>query len=82
MRWTGASERTVKAWLAGVSGPSGQHLIELIRHSDTVLEVLLAASGRQQVGAAMKLVDARNKFAEMLRELDAILGEGEPTMPR
>ena len=27
MRWAGAGERTVKNWLAGVSGPSGQHLI-------------------------------------------------------
>jgi hypothetical protein len=30
-RWTGAGERTVKNWLAGISGPSGQHLVELIR---------------------------------------------------
>jgi hypothetical protein len=78
IRWTGAGERTVKTWLAGVSGPSGQHLIELIRHSDAVLEVLLAASGRQQVAAAMKVVDARNKVAAMLGQLDAILGEGGP----
>ena len=26
MGWTGAGERTVKNWLAGVSGPSGDHL--------------------------------------------------------
>ena len=31
MRWTGAGERTVKAWLGGVSGPSGEHLIALMR---------------------------------------------------
>ena len=36
-RWTGAGERTVKNWLAGISGPSGQHLVDLIRHSDDVL---------------------------------------------
>ena len=34
MRWTGAGERTVKNWFAGISGPSGQHLVALIRHSE------------------------------------------------
>ena len=29
MRWTGASERTVKYWLSGERGPSGEHLILL-----------------------------------------------------
>jgi len=47
MRWTGAGERTVKNWLAGISGPSGQHLVDLIRHSDGVLEVILILAGRQ-----------------------------------
>ena len=46
MRWTGASERTVKYWLAGERGPSGDHLIALARHSDAVLFVLLALAGR------------------------------------
>jgi hypothetical protein len=73
MLWTGAGERSVKNWLAGISGPSGQHLIEPIRHSDAVLEILLAASGRQQIVAAMKLVDARSKIAELLAELDAMM---------
>ena len=31
MRWTGAGERTAKAWLAGISGLSGGHLISLLR---------------------------------------------------
>ena len=34
MRWTGASERTVKHWFAGTHGPSGQNLIALARHSE------------------------------------------------
>jgi tRNA threonylcarbamoyladenosine modification (KEOPS) complex Cgi121 subunit len=45
------------------------------------LEVLLAASGRQQIVAAMKLGDARNKIAEILGELDAILRKGGQTSP-
>ena len=49
MRWTGASERTVKYWLAGERGPSGDHLIALARHSDAVLFVVLALAGRHVV---------------------------------
>ena len=41
MRWTGASERTVKYWLSGERGPSGEHLILLAQHSDAVLLTIL-----------------------------------------
>lgn len=47
MRWTEASERTAKGWLAGTSGPSGEHLLILIRNSDAVLERVLALAGRR-----------------------------------
>ena len=40
--WTGTSERTVKNWFSGERGPSGDHLIALMRHSDAVLYVALA----------------------------------------
>ncbi len=50
MRWTGASERTVKYWFAGERGPSGQHLVSLARHSDVVLYVFLAMAGRHSDG--------------------------------
>ena len=77
-RWTGAGERTVKNWLAGISGPSGQHLVDLIRNSDDVLTVMLILAGRQQVVAAQRLVDVRNKLAETVEQVDTILGEGNP----
>jgi hypothetical protein len=67
-RWTGAGERTVKNWLAGISGPSGPHLVDLIRHSDDVLEVLLLLAGRQHIVAGQKLVDVRNKLAETVEQ--------------
>jgi hypothetical protein len=76
MRWTGAGERTVKNWLAGVSGPRGQHLVGLIRHSDDVLKVLLILAGRQQILAAQKLVDVRNKLAETVSQVDELMGNG------
>src|SRR5262249_12937092 len=76
MRWTGAGERTVKNWLAGASGPSGQHLVDLIRHSDKVLEALLFLAGRQQIAAAKKLIEMRNILAEAVERIDELMGEG------
>ncbi|MBC7739068.1 MAG: XRE family transcriptional regulator [Candidatus Saccharibacteria bacterium] len=55
MRWTGASERTVKYWLSGERGPSGDHLIVLAQHSDTVLLTILAMAER--------LADKRHRCA-------------------
>ena len=55
MRWTGASERTVKYWLSGERGPSGEHLMVLAQHSDTVLLTILAIAER--------LVDHRHRCA-------------------
>ena len=46
MRWTGASERTVKYWLSSERGPSGEHLIVLAQHSDAVLLTILAMAHR------------------------------------
>ena len=75
-RWTGAGERTVKNWLAGINGPSGQHLVDLMQHSDGVLEVLLILAGRQPIVATQTLVGARNKLAETVELIDALMGEG------
>ena len=46
MRWTGASERTVKYWLSGERGPSGEHLILLAQHCDAVLLTILTMAER------------------------------------
>jgi hypothetical protein len=66
MSWTGASERTVKNWFAGASGPSGAHLIAIVRHSDAAFAALMVLAGRNYALAAKKLVDARNTLAAML----------------
>ena len=79
MGWTGAGERTVKNWLAGISGPSGQHLVNLIRHSDDVLEALLILAGRRQIVAVQKLFEMRNKIAETVEEFDQLMGDVNPT---
>ena len=46
MRWTGASERTVKYWLSAERGPSGEHLILLAQHSDAVMLTILTMAER------------------------------------
>jgi hypothetical protein len=73
VRWTGANERTVKNWLAGTYGPNGEHLIDLLRNSDEVLDAFLSLAGREQVIAAKKLVAARDAFAAALVEVDTFM---------
>ena len=46
MKWTGASERAVKNWLSGESGPHGRYLIAILRYSDVAPQTILAASRR------------------------------------
>lgn len=77
MRWTGASERTVKNWLAGRRGPRGEHLLALIRHSNVVLEIVLQLAGREQIIAGKALFDARNALADMLTQIDSWMNAGE-----
>ena len=55
MRWTGASERTVKNWFAGSNGPVGGHLLDLMRHSDQVFDALVDVAGRKKVVTTAKL---------------------------
>jgi hypothetical protein len=75
MKWTGAGERTVKNWLAGISGPSGQHLVELIRNSDIVLQVLLTMAGRPQTSAVQHLGDVRKYLSQTLESIDQLIAD-------
>jgi hypothetical protein len=71
MAWTGASERTVKHWLAGTHGPSGRHLIALARHSDSVLMYLLSAAERPLFAPGIKLANVRAKLVDLVDAIDA-----------
>lgn len=62
MRWTGASERTAKHWLAGTHGPSGEYLIELLRNSDAVFRAVLTLSGRKKTISDASLVRLREQL--------------------
>ncbi len=72
MAHTGAVERTVKNWFEGKNGPSGENLVELVRHSDEVFEALLWMAGREDFLAGKLLVDARDKLVEMLEIIDQL----------
>ena len=45
-RWTGASNRAIRNWLAGTAVPSGFHLVRLMRYSDLVMMTVMAAARR------------------------------------
>ena len=80
MRWTGASERTAKNWIAGSHGPSGEHLIALLRHSDEVLIGLLTVAGRGEAIVALRLVEMRDRLDEIRQLIDVVLdreGDGD-----
>lgn len=71
MRWTGASERTVKHWFAGSHGPSGHHLVAIARHSDAVLMCFLTAAGRSQLSVGIRWSSIRPMLVELLNATDA-----------
>src|SRR5258708_27710425 len=74
MRWTGASERTAKNWLSAVTGPSGEHLLRLMRSSDRVFECVLMLSDRQPILSRRKLEELLNVLSNTAQVLaEAIL---------
>ena len=82
MAYTGAGERAVKNWFGGKNGPNGENLVELVRHSDEVLEALLLMAGKEDILAGKLLVDARNKLVEMLEIIDQLqVGESTADPP-
>ena len=66
MRWTGASERTVKHWLSGRHGPSGSYLIALMRGSEDLLQAVLSAAGRRDVVVAARVMTAHGTMVEAM----------------
>lgn len=75
--WTGANEKTVKNWFSGIYGPSGQHLVALVRHSDVVLGAFLAMAGREELTLATNLLTAEQAIAELLDSVRRLGGDGQ-----
>jgi hypothetical protein len=72
MRWTRANERTAKNWLSGVNGPSGEHLLEIIRNSDLAFECVLRLADRRLSLSNRRLEELRDVLqntTELLSEM-------------
>lgn len=76
MRWTNANERTVKNWLAGSNGPSGEHLVALVKHSDLALAAFLGMAERPDALTASELPMLRQKLQSVLEGIDSCLCQG------
>lgn len=70
MRWTGASERTVKHWFAGTHGPRGEHLVALSHHSDRVFWAFLLMAGRAPIFLSAELAELRSKLLDVVNHID------------
>ncbi|WP_299916794.1 XRE family transcriptional regulator [uncultured Roseobacter sp.] len=72
MRWTCVSERTTKNWISGSYRPTAEHLIELMRHSDTVLAVVLELAGRNEATTTERLKRIREELEGVLTTIETI----------
>ncbi|WP_085938221.1 hypothetical protein [Enhydrobacter aerosaccus] len=72
MKWTGASERTVKGWLAGDMGPRGEHLLGLLQSSDVVFEHVLLAVGRDLSASSPDVALLRRQMLDLSDQLRAL----------
>ena len=70
MRWTGVSERTAKNWLAGSHGPAGEHLMELMRHSDEVCVAVYRLSERENYGLALEIKQVHSALSRIIAVLE------------
>lgn len=70
MRWTGASERSAKNWLAGICGPSGCHLVRLARESDVIMATLLVLAGRELNVSALSLISLKAGLMYAVNAID------------
>ena len=70
IRWTSASERTVKHWFAGTHGPSGDHLVQLMANSDEVLKVLLVRAGRRGSLSGVRVIELQKYLMGALKCLE------------
>lgn len=72
MRWTGASNRAAKYWLAGERGPGGWHLIQLARNSDAVLHAFLMMADRDIFEVSIELNAAQASLARAAAIIKAL----------
>jgi hypothetical protein len=71
-RMTFANERAVRNWFEGKNGPNGEYLVKLIRHSDSVLEALLALADRSDRALVVSLDGLRLHLVEAVEAIDQL----------
>lgn len=86
-RITHTNERTVRNWVDGRNGPSGENLVALMRHSDEVLTTVLDLSGRHDLVPASSIMSLRPALVRAaVRSAHALCSTGErssnPSCPR
>jgi len=81
MRWTGAKERTAKNWLSGANGPSGEHLLKLIRNSDRVFECVLALSDRKAALSYSNLEEILSALQATAETLSKVIKAEQSSRP-
>ena len=78
---TNANERAVKNWFSAKNAPSGHYLVNLMRASDEVLELLLTMAGRDEILRAKKVADTRRAVKAMIMVLEELQSD-EDADPR
>lgn len=74
-RLTGANEKTVKNWFYARNGPSGESLVELMRHSRVILHLILSMAGHDELLETLKIASAPDQLHSALSTLGDLLGE-------
>ena len=72
INWTGVTERTAKNWISNSYGPSGEHLLELMRHSDAVFSAVLGLAGRNEALTMLRIEHIKRDLEKVLEEMEAI----------
>jgi hypothetical protein len=73
-RITHTNERTVRNWVDGRNGPSGENLVALMRHSDEVLTTVLDLSGRHDLVPASSIMRLRPALVRAVNAIDRCQG--------
>lgn len=67
--------------MAGTSGPRGDHLVDIIRHSDAVFGAVLGLAGREGALAVVDLAVLRRRLAEMEADVGRLIENGASSRP-
>ena len=71
-RVTHRNERAVRNWFEGKNSPSAENLVQLIQHSDVVLETVLRLADRRELSAASEVLRIKDQLKNLVRLLDEI----------